>query len=240
MTPPVPERPALFLDFDGTLVDIVPRPEDVVVAPDLPPIMETLVTVTGGAVAVVTGRKVSDIDHFLAMPIAAAGMHGMERRAAPGAPVEEVPPPPAIATLRARILAWPGLTGGVKIEDKGAGLAVHYRAAPDREDEVKAQMAAFVADLPALGLIHGKMVVEAKGNGHDKGVAVRDFMGAAPFAGRTPIFIGDDTTDEDGIGAAQSLSGFGVKVGEGPSLAQYRVPDVSSVHDYLKMIANAG
>ncbi|MEM8551693.1 MAG: trehalose-phosphatase [Pseudomonadota bacterium] len=240
MTPPVPDRPAVFLDFDGTLVDIVARPEDVAVAPDLLPVIDKLVARVDGAVAVVTGRKVSDVDHFLAMPIAAAGMHGLERRSTPGGEVVEAEPPPEIAILRQRILAWPALQEGVRMEDKGAGLAVHYRAVPDRAQDVKTKMAEMTADLDTLGLIDGKMVVEAKGKGHDKGEAVDVFMASAPFAGRTPIFIGDDTTDEDGMRAAQALGGFGIKVGEGPTEAQYRVADVAAVHEYLKSLANGG
>lgn len=237
MTPPVPERFALFLDFDGTLVDITDRPEGVLVADGLQAIIEKVVERAGGAVAVVTGRKVADVDTFLAMPIAAAGMHGLERRAKPGAAIDHAPPPAEIATLRQRIQAWDKLGDGVSMEDKGAGLAVHYRAAPGREAEVKARMQVWVEDLETLHLIHGKMVVEAKGKGFDKGVAVDAFMASAPFAGRTPIFIGDDTTDEDGMRAAQAAGGFGIKVGDGETCAKYRLPDVPAVHTWLKDIA---
>ncbi|MBJ3778406.1 trehalose-phosphatase [Acuticoccus mangrovi] len=233
MIPPVPATPALFLDFDGTLVDIADRPDGIHVAPSLPGLIERLLAATGGAVAVVTGRKVEDIDGFLKVPVAAAGMHGLEIRPAPGAAIETAPPPPEIAVLRGRILGWPILGGGVTMEDKGAGLAVHYRAAPDMEAAVKAAMHETIADLPALHFIPGKMVVEAKGKGFDKGAAVRTFMTHAPFVGRTPIFIGDDVTDEDGMRAATALGGFGIKVGEGDTDAAYRLPDVPSVHDWL-------
>lgn len=237
MMPPVPERPALFLDFDGTLVEIADEPDQVIVADGLPALFEALVARTGGAIAVVTGRKVADIDHFLAIPIAAAGMHGLERRVAPRADVSHAPPPDEIDTLRERIRAWDGLTGGVHMEDKGAGLAVHYRAAPEREAAVKAEMEKLIADLPALHLINGKMVVEAKGTGFDKGSSVSAFMRAAPFEGRTPVFIGDDVTDEDGIRVAEELGGFGIKVGDGPTGASYRLPDVEAVHAWLAAVA---
>ncbi|MEO1104906.1 MAG: trehalose-phosphatase [Pseudomonadota bacterium] len=238
MKPPVPKHPAVFLDFDGTLVEIVPRPQDVVVEHDLPGLIQRLVDRTEGAVAMISGRRVADMDSFLHVPIAAAGMHGLERRAAPGAPVEDAPPPPEIDILRQRILAWEDLGDGVVMEDKGAGLAVHYRAAPTREVEVKKQMGLWVRDLDSLNLIAGKMVVEAKGKGFDKGVAVNDFMQHPPFAGRTPVFVGDDVTDEDGIRAAEAAGGFGVKVGDGPTLATYRLPDVSAVHDWLHHLAD--
>ncbi len=238
MMPPVPDRPALFLDFDGTLVEIAAEPDKIVVADGLPRLFQSLLAQTGGALAVVSGRKVDDIDSFLAIPVAAAGMHGLERRATPGAALSHSPPPDEIAELRARIEGWDGLTDGVVMEDKGAGLAVHYRAAPHLEATVKDKMKALVADLPALHLIEGKMVVEAKGRGIDKGTSVRAFMAGPPFAGRTPVFIGDDVTDEDGMRAAHDLGGFGIKVGEGPSIARYRLPDVPAVHAYLTEVAN--
>lgn len=237
MMPPVPDRPALFLDFDGTLAELAPEPDKVVVAEALPSLFEALVARTGGAIAVVSGRRVEDIDRMLAVPVAAAGMHGLERRPAPGAPVSLAPPPPEMATLRDRIAGWDRLADGLLMEDKGAGLAVHYRGAPDLEDEVKAAMKSFVADLAALHLIEGKMVVEAKAAGVDKGTSVEAFMAAPPFAGRTPLFIGDDVTDEDGMRAAQELGGFGIKVGDGPTLARYRLPDVAAVHAYLTEVA---
>ncbi|MEM6763102.1 MAG: trehalose-phosphatase [Pseudomonadota bacterium] len=237
MIPPVPERPALFLDFDGTLVDIVDRPDGVTVAHDLPAVIDALARVTGGAVAVVTGRKIEDVDRHLSLPIAAAGMHGLERRLAPGDAVSNAPPPEEIQTLRERILAWPGLGGGVSMEDKGAGLALHYRAAPERESEVKTAMTRLARDLETLHLIAGKMVVEAKGKGFDKGVAVDAFMAGPPFHGRTPVFVGDDVTDEDGIRAVEAAGGFGIKVGDGPTLATYRLPDVAAVHTWLRTVA---
>lgn len=237
MTPPVPDQPALFIDFDGTLVEIAEEPHMVVVAEDLQELFAALVKRTGGAVAVVSGRTVADIDHFLAIPIAAAGMHGLERRASPDADVAHAPPPGEIKTLRERLGAWSRLSEGVHMEDKGGGLAVHYRAVPELEGEVKDKMAALIADLPALHLIEGKMVVEAKGCGFDKGSSVTAFMQAPPFAGRTPVFIGDDVTDEDGMRAAAELGGFGIKVGEGETAARYRLTDVSAVHRYLHEVA---
>jgi trehalose 6-phosphate phosphatase len=160
-------------------------------------------------------------------------MHGLERRFAPGAPVEAAPAPPELDTLRVRIKESRLLGAGIELEDKGGGLAIHYRAAPTREAEVKHFLHKAVADLAALQLIEGKMVVEAKGSGFDKGAAVDLFMESATFRGRTPVFIGDDVTDEDGMRAAIARGGFGIKVGDGASLARYRLPDVPSVHQWL-------
>lgn len=237
MTPPVPERPALFLDFDGTLVDIADRPDGIAVPATLPALLQRVVAATDGAAAVISGRRIEQIDHYLGTELAAAGLHGLERRAAPGSAVEMRPPPSEVAVLRERIAVSGLLADGVMLEDKGAGLAVHYRAAPERGVAVIATMTRLVEDLPALDLIRGKMVVEAKGRGFNKGDAVRRFMNDAPFAGRTPVFIGDDVTDEDGITAAEALGGFGIKVGDAPSQARYRVEDVPGVHAWLAAVA---
>ena len=233
MTPPVPERPALFLDFDGTLVDIAPTPDSVVVPPGLPFLLERLLLATDGAVAVVSGRRIADIEHFLELPLPAAGMHGLERRFAPGAQIESAPAPPELDTLRQRLVDSSLIGGGIALEDKGAGLAVHYRAVPEREDEVKRVLHKAMHDLDSLQLIEGKMVVEAKGRGFDKGVAVEIFMDSGAFDARTPVFIGDDVTDEDGMRAAIARGGFGIKVGDGPTLARYTLPDVRAVYGWL-------
>lgn len=237
MSPPRPGRAAIFLDFDGTLVDIAPRPEDVVVSPDLKDTLKRLVDRHEGAVAVVTGRKIEEVDHLLGLPLAAAGMHGLERRPTPGDAVESAPPPEDIHTLRERLLTHSVLSGGVTLEDKGAGLALHYRAAPHRKDDVIAAMSEAIADLDALGIIHGKMVLEAKAKSHDKGAAVEAFLAGLPFAHRVPLFLGDDVTDEDGIRAAQAAGGHGIKVGDGQTAAKHRLANVPAVHAYLKSIA---
>jgi trehalose 6-phosphate phosphatase len=239
MTPPVPARPALFLDFDGCLVELAPTPDSIRVAPELPALIGRLVERTQGATAVVSGRTVADIDRWLAVPVAAAGTHGLEHRAAPGGAVVPQPIPPEIEVLRRRIRAFPFLRDGVRLEDKGAGLVLHYRAAPEMEAAVKAAMAEATADLPALHLVNGKMVVEAKAAGIDKGTALAAFMAEPPFRGRTPVFVGDDVTDEDGFRAAAAHGGFGVKVGAGDSAARFRLPDVAAVHAFLRTLAAA-
>lgn len=235
----LPDRPALFLDFDGTLVEIARNPEGVEVADRLTPILRRVVDRLDGAVAVVTGRRIADIDTFLGLPIAAAGLHGLETRPAPGELLQVVPPPPEIDVLRQRLSSHPVLGNGVMLEDKGAGLVLHYRNAPERADEVKAAMDAALDGLTeALHVVPGKMVLEAKRRGFDKGEAVRAFMAHPPFAGRTPIFFGDDVTDEDGMRAAAALGGFGVKIGEGDTVAAHRLGGVADMHAFLSDFAD--
>lgn len=237
--PPLPTRPALFIDFDGTLVDIAAEPGAVRVADGLVPLLARLQTGLAGALAVVSGRPIAELDGFLSpLAFAAAGLHGLERRLAPGAAVLPPPRPAAIERLAARLAARLGDVPGVLIEDKGATLAVHYRAAPERAPQVVALVRDLVAGADALALVEGKMVIEAKPRGTDKGAAVAAFLEAAPFAGRLPVFLGDDVTDEDGFAAVAAAGGLAVKVGAGPTGAAHRLPGVAAVHDWLAALAD--
>lgn len=225
---------ALFLDFDGTLVDLAPRPEAVDVADGLIPALEYLQDRLAGAVAVISGRPVAEIDGFLSpLRLPSAGLHGLELRAVQGGVVRRDPPGADIEKLKKIIKASGLIEQGVYLEDKGVALAAHYRAVPDQMSAVQELMARSVRDLPSLHLVSGKMVVEAKPSSRDKGKAVLEFMTHAPFAGRRPVFVGDDVTDEDGIAAVQALGGIGIKVGTGPSCARFRLPDVAAVHSWL-------
>jgi len=234
--PPVSDDMALFLDFDGTLVEIARTPGAVEASGAMIACLEGIVAHLGGALAIVSGRPIHEIDHYLApLRLPCAGLHGLETRLHPDEEIERAPVGPEIEALKAA-LAGSGLLGrGVSIEDKGAAIAVHYRIAPDCEATVVEVMQAAIADLPDLHLVRGKMVVEAKPAYRDKGWAVETFMDLAPFRGRTPVFVGDDVTDEDGIRAAESVGGFGVKVGTAESLARFRVSDVAGVRDWLAL-----
>lgn len=234
--PPVTDDIALFLDFDGTLVEIARTPDAVEAGRATIACLEGLVEHLGGALAIVSGRPIHEIDHYLApLRLPCAGLHGLETRLHPDEDVVRAPVAPEIEELKAA-LAGSGLLGrGVSIEDKGPAIAVHYRIAPDCEHAVLEVMQAAVAELPDLHLVHGKMVVEAKPAFRDKGWAVATFMDLHPFRGRTPVFVGDDVTDEDGIRAAESVGGFGVKVGAADSLARFRVGDVKGVRDWLAL-----
>ena len=213
---------ALFLDFDGTLVDLAQQPEDVVVPPSLVATLRDLHAYLGGAVAVISGRPMEQLDAFLApLRLPMAGVHGSERRAADGTlslhatyPLDEV-------QRAAQALAdqHPAL----RLESKRGSLALHYRQAPQLEALCLDTLRAAVEASPGLTLMRGKMVVEAKPGGASKGMAIDAFMHEAPFAGRQPVFIGDDFTDEVGFTVVQRRGGMGVKVGGGPSAAWHRV-----------------
>ncbi len=213
---------ALFLDFDGTLVDIAAHPRDVVVPSTLVPTLTALQQSLGGAVAVVSGRPISEIDNFLApLRLPVAGVHGAERRSATGG-VDRVNAHPLQEVERAAgqlAAAHPALL----LEHKQASLALHYRQAPELEPLCLAAMQQAVERSPGLTLLRGKMVVEAKPGNASKAGAIEAFLREAPFAGRTPVFIGDDVTDEVGFAAVQRLGGLGVKVGEGPTVAWQRL-----------------
>lgn len=213
---------ALFLDFDGTLVDIAPEPGAVVVPCGLVPTLDALQQYLSGAVAVVSGRPIREIDEYLdPLRLPVAGVHGAERRAADGA-VDVLPPHPLDEVEHAAALLLeqhPQLL----VEHKERSVAVHYRQAPHLERVCCETMQEAVERSPGLTLLRGKMVVEAKPGGASKGSAIEAFLREGPFLGRTPVFVGDDVTDEAGFAAVQRLGGLGVKVGEGPTVAWQRL-----------------
>lgn len=224
---------ALFLDFDGTLVELAPRPDAIVLPEPLVPTLERLQHFLGGALAIVSGRPVGEIDRYLSpLRLPVAGVHGAERRTADGATVLSPAPPLELATAAARRLAddHPALL----VESKRGSVALHYRQAPELEALCVAALQVAVEASPGLALLHGKMVVEAKSGGASKGRAIEAFLREPPFLGRTPVFVGDDVTDEAGFAAVQRLGGLGVKVGAGSTTAWQRVPDPASLREALE------
>jgi trehalose 6-phosphate phosphatase len=217
MAPPDLDRTnALFLDLDGTLLEIAPTPESVVVPPNLPGLLASLHALLGGAVAIVTGRSIGVVDSLLA-PFSAsvAGEHGVALRYQDGT-VEEMPKGLAVPddwreVLQAAAGRWPG----VLVEPKGHGVAVHYRLAPDRGDDVWRLVRALVPqDHSRFHLIPAREAVEIGPRAASKGRAVERLMARAPFQGRRPIFVGDDFTDEAGMEAARQFGGEGLRVAE--------------------------
>lgn len=226
------ERSALFLDFDGTLAELAPRPDAVVVPPDLPALLLRLHDRLDGALALVTGRAQVDIEHLLGpLPLPAAFEHGAVRRTASGesttAPAAPLHGPLAAADALAARHA------GLLVERKRTSFALHFRLAPDLEALCVTTLNEAVKHEPALQLLRGKAVVEVKSALVSKGHAIGSFMQEAPFAGRAPVFVGDDVTDEAGFETVQRLGGAGIKVGGGDSVALHRLPDPNSLRAWL-------
>jgi len=237
-TPLLTPQHALFLDFDGTLADIAAQPHAVHVLPEVVPTLQALHQYLGGALAIVTGRTVADIDHFLApLQLPLACEHGAQYRLGTGF-TGGVPAPdltPVLDALRPLLSLYPQLL----LEPKSAGLALHYRQAIELEPLCQATMAQALQDVPGVELMQGKCVLEVKPAGPSKGRAIHDFMRHAPFEGRTPLFVGDDVTDEAGFVATQDLGGIGVKVGPGDTLALARFDSPTAVRAWLQQAALA-
>ena len=231
--PPV-ELAALLLDCDGTLLDLAPTPDAVVVPPDLIASLRALRSRLGGALAVITGRPVEQVEALLGDAVQAiAGEHGGAIRYAPGAALErfDLPrPPDAWFAAGARIAA---AHPGAMLEPKANGFVLHYRAVPELGLALGEAMAALVDRSDRFVLVPAHMAWELRPRGADKGTAVEVLMRRAPFAGRVPVFLGDDVTDEDGIAAAQRLGGVGLRVADAFGTPQ-------GVRDWLRAAASDG
>jgi trehalose 6-phosphate phosphatase len=206
---------ALLLDIDGTILDIAPAPQEIWVPPALRHTLARLKDLTGGALALVSGRKLDDIDlMFAPLQLAAIGGHGAEIRSHPGAKPKRHAPSLG-ADLKRELAALSELGPGILIEDKGYALALHYRLAPHLGPALQAAIADIFARAPhhAVDILPGKFVFEVKPAGVNKGKAVSELMQHAPFADRHPIFIGDDTTDEPVFGVLAEFGGVGFSVG---------------------------
>jgi len=205
---------ALLFDVDGTLIDIGPSPFEVEVSDALKESLVRLFELTGGATALVSGRPIRDIDLiFTPLKLPAVGGHGAEIRVVPGPPVARIEPLPE--KLRRDLVAAATPGSGVEVEDKGYSVALHYRAAPREAERLRRHIADSRAAFPdeSTELLLGKAMFEVKRPGIDKGEAVRELMTHRPFAGRTPVFVGDDVTDEAVFKVLPDLGGIGFAVG---------------------------
>jgi trehalose 6-phosphate phosphatase len=223
---------ALLLDFDGTLVPIAPTPEGVRPREDLVPTLRRLHASLHGAVAIVTGRPIGDLDRFLApLRLPAVGVHGFEWRHADT--IERLALPPSIGDARAALEEVARLDPRLRLEDKVGTIALHWRQAPEHAEACVAAARGAVAAHPELRSIVGKAVVEVRPEGVDKGVGIERLLARTPFSGRRPWYVGDDTTDEDAFPIVDALGGVSVKIGEGPTCARYRLPDPDALIDRL-------
>ena len=230
---------ALFLDVDGTLLSIAPSPDLVRVPTDLPALLNSLSVQREAALALISGRPLAQLDRlFHPWHGAAAGLHGLERRRADGRLECALDEASAMALdwLRPKLAAVAAETTGLLLEDKGGTLALHYRAAPQREPEVHAVAEALRRDVASqLRLVTGKMVVEFQPRSMNKGSAIAAFLSEPPFEGRRPVFVGDDTTDEDGFIEICRRGGLAIRVGPPgvATAADYRLPTVEAVLAWL-------
>jgi trehalose 6-phosphate phosphatase len=225
---------AYFLDVDGTLIEFADSPGGVHVDDALLGLVARLHHACGGALALVSGRCLADLEQRLgSVRVPLAGQHGLERTDAAGRRHAHAPPPAARRELRRRLDAVVARHPGLLLEDKGLTLALHYRQAPALAAWLHRLLAGWVAADDDLRLQKGKRVLEIKPAGFDKGSAIAEFMAEPPFHGRVPVFIGDDATDEHGFARVNLLGGHSIKVGPGRTAARYRLADVSAVRGWL-------
>jgi trehalose 6-phosphate phosphatase len=228
---------SLFVDIDGTLLDIAARPDAVFVEPTLRRMLRDLHTRLGGALVPISGRTLTEIDALLNLPVgAAAGLHGVELRDAKGKVV--FLPSSSLDSARVRMRALLPASSGLLVEDKGAAIALHYRTAPEAEAEVR-RVAAEMLDQagPDYELLEGNRVIELKIRHADKGSALAALMRAPPLAGRAPWMVGDDVTDEDAFEQANALGGVSIIVGpRRPTSARYGLESPAAVREWISSL----
>jgi len=228
---------AFFFDFDGTLADIVSRPELVEVTDATRNALTALRLSHEGAVAIITGRDIATIDRFLTpvrLPI--AGVHGLTRRDATGQMHHPAYDAEALKAIQAKLERLVAQENGLLLEAKEGALALHYRLRPEMEGVCIEAMEQAVQNAPTVCVRRGKMVIEAVGHAGNKGEAIERFLSEKPFAGRVPVFAGDDQTDEDGFASVNRLEGISIKVGQGDTQARYRVQDREELLSWLNAI----
>ncbi len=241
--PPASDQWAYFLDVDGTLIELADLPEGVQIDRGLPSLIDRLYQASDGAVAIVSGRSLANLDHHLGLlHLPMAGLHGLEQRDAAGRIVQFSSPAESesIRAIARQLEPLRRKHADLLFEDKGSTLAVHYRRLPRLGSYLHQYIGKLTRNAPGgLHMQAGKRVLEIKQRGHDKGSAIRAFMARPPFSGRRPVFIGDDLTDEHGFNVVNQMDGISVKVGIGRSKARYRLKNVTAVHAWLAGIFTA-
>lgn len=233
---------AILLDIDGTILDLAASPQQVSVPPELGRTLARLDRLTGGAVALVSGRPLNDIDLiFSPLRLAAIGGHGAELRTTAGA-TPQICAKPLDTALKRKLAGIAGLDPGILVEDKGYSLALHYRLSPGKAAPIRAAVERICAEAPedSVEILPGKLVIEIKGAGVNKAGAVRDLMRYPPFLEREPVFIGDDITDEPVFAVVEKFGGLGFSVGRiAPGVSgHFDTPE--SVRAWLARIAAGG
>jgi trehalose 6-phosphate phosphatase len=238
-TPPPPALDwCLFLDVDGTLVELTDTPSQVRIETDMRSLLREVAERLGGAVALVSGRRIDTLDALFApLKLPAAGLHGVERRKADGAIQGASFVDSQLDLARAAIKEFVDAHPGTLFEDKDRTIAVHFRLAPQFEQAARESVLSIAKQLGSNYHIQaGKMLFEIKPRGFSKATAIQAFMKESPFSGRRPVFIGDDLTDQDGFGMVEAHGGISIGVGDGVQ-GQYYLPDVAAVRIWLKSIA---
>jgi trehalose 6-phosphate phosphatase len=240
--PEAQEDWALFLDFDGTLVDIVERPDAVIVDPAIPEILTNLENRLSGALALISGRPIDFLDKRLGSHrFDIAGLHGLEHRIAGQLLLCDPDDHPRLREMVVRLEAVFEAKPGILIEDKGCSVAIHWRLAPVERDFVHATVH---AALEALGgdyrVQFGKAVAEILPSAAGKGKVIEKFLQQPPYRGRRPIFIGDDLTDENGFKMVNALGGFSIRIGAGDTVAQERLDSPAELRRSLAQWASRG
>jgi trehalose 6-phosphate phosphatase len=233
---------AFLLDVDGTLVDIAPTPIDVRASAALRRTLEHLWQLSGGALALVSGRALADLDRVIApLQLPAVGNHGAEFRPVAGEPALAGRVSALDADLKARLRSIAELDQAILVEDKDYALALHYRQAPNQQSAIENAVMAICSELPAgtVEVLPGKAVVEVKAAGFNKGSAVRKLMQMPPFKGRRPIYIGDDTTDESAFAVLHEFDGVGLSVGRVLPGASGHFSTPSDVRAWLDQISKS-
>ncbi|HAM47927.1 MAG TPA: trehalose-phosphatase [Alphaproteobacteria bacterium] len=236
--PAAGDRWCLFLDFDGTLAEIAPAPHLVEIDPALPELLMRLSGQLDGALAIITGRPLDDLDALLApAALTAAGQHGLEKRDSAGrihTPQTSVGVQSLVESeFNPLVAAEPRLV----FENKTHSFSLHYRQAPEQEQACRAAVARLLPQLEGYHLLDGKKVLEIKPCFANKGHAIADFLNDPVFSGRTPVFAGDDVTDEDGFAVINAQGGISIKVGTGPSAATHRVQSEAALINWLHAVA---
>ena len=230
---------AFFLDIDGTLLALAATPAGVTMDSGLKQTLVQLRTATGGAIALISGRQIGEVDRLFApLRLPTAGQHGIERRDGSGVVHRYAAPSYRFGEIKSKLAPLLARHPGLLLEEKSLTLAIHYRQAPSLGGHLHRLLRELVNSAADLRLQPGKMVVEIIPMGSDKGITITQFMSESPFRGRIPVFLGDDVTDEYGFSVVNAMTGHSIKVGPGRSAARWRLPDVHAVRSWLEQCAN--